>query len=228
MWERYRVYIVGAVTALLAQAVLIAGLFIQRTRLRKAEQQVRSSQAALHKSYDRIRDLGSRLLKAQEDERSRIARELHDDISQQLTVLTIDLKLLGQQVQGHTETAAAEALKRVEDIGTSVHDLSHRLHPARLRVIGLVDALNGLKRELSHPEVTVTFTHEGVPPTLPPISRLSVPGRARGAAKCLQTQSSAERVSGSDGRVRRHRPDYRGRWRGVRRRRRMAQRARAD
>ena len=168
VWERYRLYIVGAVTALLAQAALIAGLVIQRTRRRKAEQQVRRSQAALHKSYDRIRDLGSRLLKAQEDERSRIARELHDDISQQLTVLTIDLKLLGQAVQGHTETAAAEALKRAEDIATSVHDLSHRLHPARLRVLGLVDALDGLKRELSHPEVTITFTHEGVPPTLPP------------------------------------------------------------
>ena len=151
VWERYRVYIVGAVTALLAQAALIAGLVIQRTRRRKAEQQVRRSQAALHKSYDRIRDLGSRLLKAQEDERSRIARELHDDISQQLTVLTIDLKLLGRAVPGQAETAAAEALKRAEDIGTSVHDLSHRLHPARLRVMGLVDALNGLKSELSAP-----------------------------------------------------------------------------
>jgi signal transduction histidine kinase len=168
VWERYRLYIVGAVTALVAQAALIAGLVIQRTRRRKAEQEVRRSQAALHASYDRIRDLGSRLLNAQEQERSRIARELHDDISQQLAVLTIDLKMLGRTAQGQAETAAVDALKRAEDIGASVHDLSHRLHPARLRVLGLVDALNGLKRELSHPGVTITFTHQGVPPTLPP------------------------------------------------------------
>ena len=168
VWERYRLYIVGAVTALLAQAALIAGLIIQRTRRRKAEQQVRRSQAALHTSYDRIRDLGSRLLKAQEDERARIARELHDDISQQLAVLTIKLKRLGREAQGPAETAAAEAVKRAEDIGTSVHDLSHRLHPAMLRVMGLVDALDGLNRELSHPGVTITFTHESVPPALPP------------------------------------------------------------
>jgi ABC-type uncharacterized transport system substrate-binding protein len=112
VWERYRRYIVSTLTALIAQAALIAGLVIQRTRRRKAEEQVRRSQAALHTSYDRIRDLGSRLLTAQEEERSRIARELHDDISQQVTVLTIDLKLLGQGVQGRTEAAAAEAFRR--------------------------------------------------------------------------------------------------------------------
>ena len=168
MWERYRLYVVGAVTALLAQAALIAGLLIHRTKRRKAEQEVRRSQAALHASYDRIHDLGSRLLNAQEEERSRIARELHDDISQQLAVLTIDLKLLGHAAHGHAEAAAAEALKHAEDIGTSVHSLSHRLHPGRLRVLGLVAALNELQRELLHPEVTFTFTHEGVPPTLPP------------------------------------------------------------
>jgi signal transduction histidine kinase len=168
VWERYRFYIVGAVTALLAQAVLIAALVIQRTRRRKAEQQVLRSQAALHTSYERIRDLGSRLLNAQEEERSRIARELHDDISQQLSVLTIDLKLLGQAMQGETESAAADALRRAEVIGASVHDLSHRLHPARLRVLGLVEALNELKKEVSYPGVTITFTHEGVPSTLPP------------------------------------------------------------
>ena len=174
VWERYRFYIVGAVTALLAQAALIAGLTIQRARRRKAEQQLRRSEAALQTSYDRIRNLGWRLLKAQEEERSRIARELHDDISQQLAVLTIELKLLRRTAHGHDETAAAEALKRAEDIGTSVHDLSHRLHPARLRVLGLVEALEGLKRELAQPGVTITFTHESVPTPLPPDLTLSL------------------------------------------------------
>jgi signal transduction histidine kinase len=195
IWERYRLYVVGAVTALVAQAALIAGLVIQRTRRRKAEQEVRRSQAALHASYDRIRDLGSRLLNAQEEERSRIARELHDDISQQLAVLTIDLKLLGRTAEGHAETAAAEALKRAEDIGASVHDLSHRLHPARLRVLGLVDALNGLKRELSHPGVTITFAHQGVPPTLPPDLTLCLFRIVQEALQNANKHSEARNVS---------------------------------
>ena len=170
VWERYRLYIAGTVTVLLAQAGLIAGLVIQRTRRRKAEQQVRRSEAALQTSYDRIRDLGARLLNAQEDERARIARELHDDVSQQLAVLKITLKRLGRAAPGDAAAAAttAEAVKRAEDIGTSVHDLSHRLHPVRLRLMGLVDALNGLNRELSYPGMTITFTHERVPPALPP------------------------------------------------------------
>jgi signal transduction histidine kinase len=168
VWERYRLYIVAAVTALVGQAALIAGLTIQRARRRKAEQELRRSEAALYTSYDRIRNLGSRLLIAQEEERSRIARELHDDINQQLAVLTIELKMLGQGAHGHDKTAAAAAVKRAEEIGTSVHDLSHRLHPARLRVLGLVEALDGLKRELSTPDVTITLTHESVPATLPP------------------------------------------------------------
>ena len=170
VWERYRVYIVGTVTVLLAQAGLIAGLMIQRTRRRKAEEQVRRSEAALQTSYQRIHDLGSRLLNAQEDERARIARELHDDISQQLAVLKITLKRLGRTAPGDAAAAAmiAEAVKRAEGIGISVHDLSHRLHPARLRLIGLVDALSELNRELSQPGVTITFTHERVPPELPP------------------------------------------------------------
>ena len=119
-------------------------------------------------SYERVRNLGSRLLTAQESERSRIARELHDDISQQLAVLQWDLKQLGRTVQGHAGAVAVEAVKRTEEILRSVRDLSHRLHPARLRLVGLVEALDGLRSELSEPDVTITFAHENVPPMLVP------------------------------------------------------------
>ena len=95
IWDRYKLYIAGAVIVLLAQTGLIAGLLVQRTRRRRAEEQVRGSQAELRKSYGRIRDLGGRLLNAQETERARIARELHDDIGQQVALLAIDLELMG-------------------------------------------------------------------------------------------------------------------------------------
>ncbi len=166
-WDRYRVYIIGALAVLLAQAVLIAGLLVQRSRRRDAEAQVRGNQAELRANVERIRDLGARLLNAQDSERSRIARELHDDISQQMALLAIDLELLGGAVRGETAGLAQEALSRAQNVARSVHDLSHRLHPARLRLIGLVAALSGLQRELSNSGVAIRFTHEDVPTDLP-------------------------------------------------------------
>ena len=162
-WDRYRLYIVGALAVLLAQSVLIAGLLVQRARRHQAEEQVRGGQAELQKSYVRIRDLGARLLNAQEGERARIARELHDDVSQQMALLEIDLELLGRAVPIAEEDLADEALRRARDVAKSVHDLSHRLHPAKLRLIGLVAALNGLQRELSQADLEITFSHDSVP-----------------------------------------------------------------
>ncbi len=153
---------------MLAQSVLIAGLLLQRTRRRQAEEQVRGGQAALRTSYERIRDLGGRLLDAQETERSRIARELHDDISQQVALLSIDLEMLRNSARAEAERLAGEAFTRAQGIARSVHDLSHRLHPAKLRLIGLVAALKGLQHELSTPDTSITFTYDQVPPALPP------------------------------------------------------------
>ena len=114
-----------------------------------------------------MRDLGARLLSAQEDERSRIARELHDDVSQRLAVLKIDLTVLGRFVDGEGQSLASQALANADAIGKDLRDLSHRLHPARLRLMGLAPAIAGLQAELSRPDVNIVFTHEAVPPGLP-------------------------------------------------------------
>ena len=174
VWDRYRVYILAAAAVLVAQSFLIAGLLLQRRMRRQAEDHVRRDEEALRGSSERIRHLGARLLHAQDSERSRIARELHDDISQQVALLSIDLELLLGAVQPDTEPLAGEALNRVQDLARSVHDLSHRLHPAKLRLLGLVPALQALQRELSRSDKTIAFTHEGVPPNLPPDLTLSV------------------------------------------------------
>jgi signal transduction histidine kinase len=173
MWERYRGYILSAGGILLAQTALIVGLLVQAARRRRAEEQVRRDQEELQRNSERIRDLGGRLLNAQEAERSRIARELHDDVGQQMALLAMDLQVLSafdQDPDGEAEQLAREALARTDTIAKTLHDLSHRLHPARLRLIGLVAALNGLRRELTHSEksdTVITFTHEGVPAALP-------------------------------------------------------------
>src|SRR4051812_22758371 len=164
--EQYRRYILATVTLVAIQTALIASLLIQRTRRRRAEGNLRESQNALIGSHERNRDLAARLLRAQETERSRIARELHDDICQRLLLLSIELESVARSNEGGR--AAAAALTVAREISNSVRELSHQLHPDRLRVIGLVRALGSLCTELSRAGVAIAFTHENVPSALPP------------------------------------------------------------
>jgi signal transduction histidine kinase/ActR/RegA family two-component response regulator len=166
IWDRYRIYILAALTLLITQSVLITGLLIQRQRRRRAEEELRGSQGELRRSNERNRDLGARLLRAQEDERALIARELHDDIGQQIALLTIELSLLGRAKLDEAGNLAKETLSRVQDLARSVQNLSHRVHPARLRVLGLIPALEALRDELSRNEIDIRLTHEMVPATL--------------------------------------------------------------
>jgi signal transduction histidine kinase len=158
VWEQYRIIIVAVALGLIAQTALIAGLLLQRRRRQQAERQVLEKRAALESSYQRIRDLGGRLLTAQEAERARIARELHDDIGQQLVLLHLELQGLQRQISGVPRRTLAGAVQRMDDIQRATHDLSHRLHPAKLRLIGLIPALEGLQREFSQSGVQITVT----------------------------------------------------------------------
>jgi signal transduction histidine kinase len=96
-----------------------------------------------------------------------VARELHDELSQKLALLSMDIdQVLGSD---HTaRTAIAAQLKaisaRSNEIASDVHRLSHELHPAKLRVLGLVAAIDAVCRDTSrqHP-VVVEFTHGDVP-----------------------------------------------------------------
>jgi signal transduction histidine kinase len=197
-WDRYKVYILSAAGIVAAQAMLIAALLVQRERRRRAETQLRTSDEKLRNSYNRIRDLGVRLLDAQEAERSRIARELHDDIGQKMAVLTIDLQLLSQngaERPADADRLAVGALNRAHAVAKSVRALSHRLHPENLRLIGLVPALNRLQREISSDTVTVTFTHDHVPPVLPHELTLSLFRIAQEAVRNAIAHGAAREVS---------------------------------
>jgi signal transduction histidine kinase len=163
-WEEYRNYFIAGGTVLIAQAMLIGGLLIQRQRRRLAESRLLKQQDELRHSYDRIRDLGSRLLEAQENERARIARELHDDICQQMAALAIRLESLRRTVQGPAETQMRETVVRAQTIARNIHNISHSLHPHHLHILGLVGALKDVEREWSNPGMTLTLVHDEVPP----------------------------------------------------------------
>jgi signal transduction histidine kinase len=143
--------------------VLIAAMGVWSQRRRGAQ----ASPFGQIRLEDRLRDLGRRMLKAQEDERSRIALELHDDVSQQAVALSIDLQRMVDSSAEQVRKIARDAQRHVKSLLKSVHDLSHRLHPANLRLVGLVGALGQLQRDLSRPGTTITVFSDNVAPTLP-------------------------------------------------------------
>jgi signal transduction histidine kinase len=181
----------AAATLVVAQSGLIAALLLHRARRRQAEAQLRERETQLRRSYDRLRDIGVRLISAQEDERSRIARELHDDIGQQVALLGIELH----------DTADPAMADRVSALAKSIHELSHRLHPTKLRLLGLVDALRALQQEQSRGAMTVSFTHDEMPEGLSPELTLCLFRVAQEALQNATKYSCARRVSVSLKRV---------------------------
>ncbi len=109
-----------------------------------------------------LADVGRKLIQAQEEERAWIARELHDDISQRIAVVIIDLQRHEQQLTGSAEdvkSRVAQALRRLFDLGTSVRSISHRLHSSDLEYLGLGSAAATLCKEISEQrDVEVDFT----------------------------------------------------------------------
>ncbi len=188
-WDRYARYIIIAVAVVGAQSLLIAGLLVQHGRRRRAEAQLRSS-------YDQIRNLGRSLLNAQEDERSHFAREVHDDIGQQMAVLHTELKILaGRDEATELRRDLDELSSRTEAVTRGLHDLSHRLHPAYLRFVGLTAALERLRREMSTGTAVIAFSHESVPASLAPEVKLGLFRVAQEALRNAVRHSGASRIS---------------------------------
>jgi two-component system sensor histidine kinase UhpB len=148
---------------ILLQAALIAGLLVQARRRRVAEQVVRTSESALRSSYARIRDLAGRLINAQETERTRIARDLHDDACQEVARIAVDLSHV-RQLQGRVQDVSAQQAllavqNRAANVAESLRLVSHDLHPTVLQHLGLLPALEAHCAEVERTHnVQVTFS----------------------------------------------------------------------
>jgi PAS domain S-box-containing protein len=115
--------------------------------------------------------IGRRLIEAHEEERTWIARELHDDFNQRIAMLTIDLERWGEQlpdwaVEFHDHIR--QARQRLLDMARDVQGLSHRLHSSKLEYLGIVAAAKGFCNELSEQKkVEIDFSHRNVPAGVP-------------------------------------------------------------
>ena len=117
-----------------------------------------------------LRELGGRLISAQEEERSRVARELHDDVNQRMALLSIQLEQVQQDQQKSLDISQRfQNLKvQVQEISNDIHRLSYRLHPSKLDHLGLGAAVKSLCGELTESgKLQIGFHQAGLPASLP-------------------------------------------------------------
>jgi len=138
------------------EPVLLRGASVDITKRKLAEQ-------AAH-------DLSGRLIDAQETERSRLARELHDGLSQSLALLSIQLEVLGTKPRepAALKKQVGDLTSEIQRLSSDVHRMSHELHPAKLDQLGLESALRGFCREVADAHsFAVDFDAAGIPRLLP-------------------------------------------------------------
>jgi PAS domain S-box-containing protein len=104
----------------------------------------------VHQSEILLRELSGRLISAQEEERSHIARELHDHIGQKLAILSVRAQILASGISDHAQHADMHELYRgIQEIALEVSKLSHRLHSSELTFLGLLAAADRLRRDFA-------------------------------------------------------------------------------
>lgn len=163
-WDLYRSYIIGGVLIMAVQSALISGLVVQRIRRRRTELALRDSEQRFRVAAEQNQDLSGRLINAQEEERSRIARDLHDDVSQQLAGVGIMLSGLKRKVgrpelQLDVEQTVATLQSRTFDLADAIRNLSHQLHPSLLQHTSLIATLQRHCVDIEqHHRLKVSFT----------------------------------------------------------------------
>jgi signal transduction histidine kinase len=119
----------------------------ERGRLRNAagelEEKVRERTAALDRANHSLRELTARLLNLQDDERRRIARELHDNAGQALSALAMNLGAVAKDLGGLMKTVGkvADSASMVRQMSDDIRTMSYLLHPPLLDEMGLAHAL---------------------------------------------------------------------------------------
>jgi signal transduction histidine kinase len=158
LWERAKWAVLAAIAVVLALAYLTSYLLFKQKQLKQARKDQRQ--------------LSGMLINAQEQERSRIAADLHDDFSQRLAVLALDLETFAETIPESPEEAKRllhELLDSASEMGADLHTLSHRLHSSTLESLGLVPGVSAFCKEFAAQQgIQVDFTHKGIPRSVPP------------------------------------------------------------
>ena len=137
---------------------------------KRAEEALLASEAELRRSEVDLRKLAARLIAAQEEERKRLARELHDDLSQSLAALALEIANLRRAAVRDPDSAAgrlAGVESTVHRLADDIHDISRLLHPSILDDLGLEAAVRTECERFNDREgIQVDFRASNVPPSL--------------------------------------------------------------
>lgn len=165
---------VSLVLALLAGIVVFLVLELRRYRIANRSAKESEQRFALSPeqklSEQCFRELTTELLHAREDERKQIARELHDEYSQQLTLIALELARLNE-IANHEPLVqqvllATEA--RIRDLSKAMNARAHQLHSVYLETIGPIAAMRSLCEDFSKQQsIGIDFAHNGIPRELP-------------------------------------------------------------
>jgi len=121
------------------------------------------------RAEEALKDLGGRLIAAQEEERRRVARELHDDFNQRLALLSFELEQLGQKIERPVglRRSVQRLQTQTQEIAAEIHRLSYKLHPSKLDHLGLAAAVKSLCAEVTDSgRLRVEFNQTGFPAAL--------------------------------------------------------------
>jgi PAS domain S-box-containing protein len=168
------------------QAVKMLGVNVDITDLKRRDSE--------------LQQLTGRLIQAQEEERHRISRELHDDIGQQVAVLADDLDSLSRELSGTGPSQVGDQAqtlhRRASELATGIHKLSHELHSSRLQHLGLVAALRELcGKFLSQRRIDIVLRADDFPENLPQDVALCVFRIAQESLNNIVKHSSAQKVT---------------------------------
>jgi len=132
--------------------VLLGGVAVDITERKQAEEALHRNQLELHQQQVQLEELTSKLLAAQEHERQRIARDLHDDVSQRLAALVLEVASLEHHpstVPGDLARVLGPLREQLEHLSDDVHTLAYRLHPSLLEHAGLRPAVEDHVHQVS-------------------------------------------------------------------------------
>jgi PAS domain S-box-containing protein len=118
-----------------------------------------------------LANVSRKLIETQEQERSRIGRELHDDIGQRLALLAIQLQQLHEDplILPEVRNRMGKLQKQILEVATDTQSLSHELHSAKLQYLGIAAAIGGFCREFGEQQkVEINFTTHDLPSPLSP------------------------------------------------------------
>lgn len=173
---------------ILSLQVLFCTAVVPLMFLSAAMKEARDTQKSLRKA-------SSRLIAAQEQERQRIARELHDDLGQRLALLNVHLKGLQDQSDASSKFALADLVRQVEVVASSARDISHGLYPSQLEYLGLGPAVKRLCDEMdSGKQPSISLKMDNLPRQLQPSVAVCVYRIIQEALHNIIKHSRAENV----------------------------------